>query len=92
MLPALKDIVEDERFLSNPTVQQFQHAMEVITTAMGTGTAIGMEYGPVPEAGLLTSQYVIEKMFQDIIINNTPVEQAAKNAEDTLNEMFETLH
>lgn len=31
-------------------------------------------------------------MFQDIIINNTPVEQAAKNAEDTLNEMFETLH
>jgi len=59
---------------------------------MATGTAIGMEYGPVPEAGLLTSQYVIEKMFQDIIINNTPVEQAAKNAEDTLNEMFETLH
>ena len=92
MLPALKDIVEDERYLSNPIVQQFQHAMEVITTAMATGTAIGMEYGPVPEAGLLTSQYVIEKMFQDIIINNTPVEQAAKNAEDTLNEMFETLH
>lgn len=92
MLPALKDIAEDERFLSNPIVQQFQHAMEVITTAMGTGTAIGMENGPVPEAGLLTSQHVIEKMFQDIIINNTPVEQAAKNAEDTLNEIFETLH
>ncbi len=92
MLPALKDIAEDERYLSNPIVQQFQHAMEVISAAVNTGTAIGMENGPAPESGLLTSQYVIENMFQDIIINNTPVEQAAKNAEDTLNEMFETLH
>lgn len=92
MLPALKDIAEDERYLSNPIVQQFQHAMEVISAAVNTGTAIGMENGPVPESGLLTSQYVIENMFQDIIIHNTPVEQAAKNAEDTLNEMFETLH
>ena len=92
MLPALKDIAEDERYLSNPIVQQFQHAMEVISAAVNTGTAIGMENGPAPESGLLTSQYVIENMFQDIIINNPPVEQAAKNAEDTLNEMFETLH
>lgn len=92
MLPALKDIAEDERYLSNPIVQQFQHAMEVISAAVNTGTAIGMENGPAPESGLLTSQYVIENMFQDIIINNTPVEQAAKNAEDTLNEMFETLY
>ena len=66
--------------------------MEVISAAVNTGTAIGMENGPAPESGLLTSQYVIENMFQDIIINNTPVEQAAKNAGDTLNEMFETLH
>lgn len=92
MLPALKDIAEDERYLSNPIVQQFQHAMEVISAAVNTGTAIGMENGPAPESGLLTSQYVIENMFQDIIIHNTPVEQAAKNAEDTLNEMFETLY
>lgn len=34
----------------------------------------------------------LDKAHPHIIINNTPVEQAAKNAEDTLNEIFETLH
>ena len=50
-----------------------------------------MESGPRPEAGLLTSQGVIESMFQDIIINGTDVETAAKAAEDKLNDLFETL-
>ncbi len=91
MLPALKEIAEDPAFLSDPTVQKFTHAKDVISKAVGEGTAIGMESGPRPEAGLLTSQGVIESMFQDIIINNTPVEQAAKAAEDKLNDLFETL-
>ena len=50
-----------------------------------------MEYGPKPQAGLLTSQGVIENMFQEIILKGTPVEEAAKAAEDKLNELFETL-
>ena len=36
-------------------------------------TSIGMEYGPRAEAGLLTSQRVIEEMFQDIVMNGTAV-------------------
>ena len=91
MLPALKEIAEDPTFLSDPTVQKFTHAKDVISKAVGEGTAIGMESGPRPEAGLLTSQGVIESMFQDIIINGTDVETAAKAAEDKLNDLFETL-
>lgn len=91
MLPALKEISSNEQFLADPTVKQFQHAMEVISNAVGYGTAIGMESGPRPEAGLLTSQAVIENMFQDIILNNTPVEEAAAAAEAKLNDLFETV-
>ncbi len=91
MLPALKEITTNADFLANPTIQKFQNAMEVISNAVGSGTAIGMENGPRPEAGLLTSQAVIENMFQDIILNDTPVEEAAANAEATLNELFETV-
>lgn len=64
--------------------------MKVISDAVGTGTAIGMEYGQ-PQAGLLTSQEVIENMFQEIILKGTPVEEAAKAAEVKLNDLFETL-
>ena len=40
---------------------------------------------------MLTSQRVIEEMFQDIIMNGTDVEVAAKAAEDKLNDLFETV-
>lgn len=30
-------------------------------------------------------------MFQDIVMNDTPVEEAAKAAEDKLNDLFSTL-
>ena len=50
-----------------------------------------MEFGPRPEAGLVTSQGIIESMFQDIIINGTPVEEAAAAAEAELNDVFETV-
>ena len=91
MLPALKEITTNKDFLADPTIQKFQNAMDVISNAVGYGTAIGMESGPRPEAGLLTSQAVIENMFQDIILNGTAVEEAAATAEAKLNELFETV-
>ena len=91
MLPALKEISSDPAFLSDPMVEKYAESMAVIATGVGEGTAIGMEFGPKPEAGLITSQRVIEEMFQDIIINGTAVEEAAKAAEDKLNDLFETV-
>ena len=91
MLPALKEISQNEEFLADPTVQKFSDSMAVIADAVVYGTAIGMEYGPRPEAGLVTSQGVIEGMFQDIIVNGTPVEEAAGAAEAKLNSLFETV-
>ncbi len=91
MLPALKDVAADPKFLSHPVSKKFAGAIKVIGDAVNLGTAIGMEYGPRPEAGLLTSQGVIEQMFQDILLKKIPVEKAAKDAEAKLNELFETV-
>lgn len=91
MLPALKDIAENEQFLADPTVKKFKKEMEIISKAVGEGTAIGMEDGPCPQAGLLTSQHVIEDMFQDIILNGTDVNDAAQAAQDKLDELFDSL-
>ena len=55
------------------------------------GTAIGYEHGPSVQAGLLTSQGIIESMFQDIITNGTDVKKAAKKAENQLNDLFSTV-
>lgn len=92
MLPALKEISTNEDFLANETITQFESSMKVISDAIGTGSAIGMENGPRAEAGLLTSQGVIENMFQEIILKDIPVEKAAQAAEDRLNELFKTVN
>ena len=91
MMSAIKGVTSNEAYTSNETVQKFQHADQVLNQMLSGSTSIGMEYGPRPEAGLLTSQRVIEEMFQDIVTNHTPVEQAAKAAEDKLNDLFSTV-
>ncbi|MEA4899854.1 MAG: sugar ABC transporter substrate-binding protein [Christensenellaceae bacterium] len=91
MLPALSDIKANPTYLANPTVQQFSHSVDVISQAITLGRAIGFEHGASAQASYLTSQGVIEAMFQDIITNNTDVETAAKAAEDKLNEIFDTM-
>jgi len=91
MMSAIKGVTDSEKYKSDPIVQQFQNADKVLNQMLSGSTSLGMDYGPRPEAGLLTSQRVIENMFQDIIINDSPVEKAAKAAEDKLNELFQTV-
>lgn len=91
MMPALKEITNDPAFLDNETIQKYKNAMEVISNALSSGSYIGMEYGPCVEAGILANQRVIENMFQDIVLNGTPVEEAAQAAEDQLNTLFSTI-
>ncbi|WP_251391812.1 ABC transporter substrate-binding protein [Mediterraneibacter agrestimuris] len=91
MLPSITGISDTEAYQANETVQKFSNAVDVITKTMDMGTAIGFEHGPSVQAGLLTSQGIIEGMFQDIITNGTDVETAAKAAEDKLNDIFSTV-
>ena len=91
MMPAIKGSTDNEKYQSNEIVQNFKHANDVLYQMLDGSTSIGMEYGPRAEAGLLTSQRVIEEMFQDIIVNGTDVEQAAKAAENKLNDLFSTV-
>jgi multiple sugar transport system substrate-binding protein len=89
MLPALKDISKQPAYPDNATLQRFADSVGVIEQAIPLGAAIGMKDGPKVQAGIITSQAVIEHMFQDIILNNVAVETAAKAAEDKLNGLFE---
>lgn len=91
MMSALKGVTDTEVYQSNEIVQNFKHADEVLNQMLPGSTSIGMEYGPRVEGSLLTSQRVIEEMFQDIVMNGTPVEEAAQAAEDKLNDLFESV-
>lgn len=88
MLPSISGIEDLDAYKNNETIQQFQHAEEVISSQIPGGTAIGFEHGPNLQAGLIVNQHVIEEMFQDIITNGTDVETAAKAAEEELNTLF----
>lgn len=91
MLPSISGIADTPEYQANETVQKFTGAVAVISAAVDKGTAIGFEHGPSVQAGLLTSQGIIEGMFQDIITNGTDVEKAAQAAEDKLNDAFSTI-
>ena len=91
MMSGLKGVTDSDIYRSNEIVQNYSHADEVLNQMLEGSTSIGMEYGPRPEAGLLTNQRVIEEMFQDIVMNHTPVEEAAKAAEAKLNDIFSTV-
>lgn len=88
MLPALSDISDDPAYQDNDILKQFADSVSVIEDVIPLGSAIGMEDGPTIQSGIITSQAVIEHMFQDIILNGTPVEDAAKAAQDKLNQLF----
>ncbi len=91
MMSGLKEVTNSEIYQANETVKNYTHADEILNQMLEGSTSIGMEYGPRPEAGLLTTQRVIEEMFQDIVMNDTPVEKAAKAAENKLNDLFATV-
>lgn len=91
MLSSISGISDTEEYKSNETRQQFAAQEAVIEKAMQNGTAIGFEHGLSVQAGLLTSNGIVEEMFQDIIINGADVETAAKDAEARLNELFDTM-
>ena len=91
MLPSITGISDLESYQSNPTIQKFSNAEKVISDAVGKSAALGFAHGPSVQAGLLTSQGVIETMFQQIITNGKDVEQAAQDAEDELNELFKSV-
>ncbi|WP_167202604.1 ABC transporter substrate-binding protein [Actinomyces respiraculi] len=88
MLPVLSDVAEDPAFLDNETISTFADSIKVIQDQVGVGSAIGMEEGPVVQAGVLTSQGLIEKMFHSVIIDGTDIEAAAKDCDDKLNAAF----
>ena len=88
---AIKGISDTDAYKDNDMIKQFEHAESVIESQIPGGTAIGFEHGPSTQAGILTNQHIIEKMFQDIITNGTDVEEAAQAAEDELNALFEAV-
>ena len=88
MLPAISGISDLDAYKNNEIVKMFSEEEAIIAKAVSEGSAIGFEHGPSAQAGLLANQGVIEEMFQDIIMNGTPVEEAAAAAEAELNEIF----
>ena len=91
MLPAISGISDEPSYKEDPVVKQFNHAEKVISSALEQGIAIGYEHGPSVQAGILTNQHIIEKMFQDIVVNGTDPMVAAQKAEKELNALFETI-
>lgn len=90
MLPSLSDISATPQYQDDETLKKYADTVQVIEEAVPLGTAIGMEDGPLVQSGILTSQGVIEKMFQNIVLNDVDVEEAADAAEEQLDQLFIT--
>lgn len=89
MLPVLKDINENPKYLDNPTIKKFADSIKVIEDQVALGSAMGMEEGPTVQSGILTSQGIIERMFQSVVLENKDIADATMAAEEELNKQFE---
>ncbi|MCU9993574.1 sugar ABC transporter substrate-binding protein [Mobiluncus mulieris] len=88
MMPALKDIAKNKKFLANPYIEKYRSIVGALNEVIPMGTSIGMEDGPTLQSGLITSQGVIEQMMQNVVLKGQDAETAAKDAEKKLNDMF----
>ncbi|MFC3321332.1 ABC transporter substrate-binding protein [Mesorhizobium cantuariense] len=75
MFPALKS-AEGPAFFDNPTIQRFRNVVDVTLTGLQDSTLAGMEDGLNPYAGPVFNSYAVEDMFQRILLQDEPVEQA----------------
>lgn len=88
MMPALKDIAKNKKFLANPYIEKYRSIVDALNEVIPMGTSIGMEDSPTLQSGLITSQGVIEQMMQNVVLKGQDAETAAKDAEKKLNDMF----
>ena len=88
MLPVLNDIAKDPSYTNNETIKKYSDSIKVIQDQVGVGTAIGMEKGPLVQAGVLTSQGADREDVPLDHHDKTDVEAAAKDCEKKLNEAF----
>ncbi|MCJ0925133.1 ABC transporter substrate-binding protein [Mammaliicoccus sciuri] len=92
MLPVMKGVSDNPKYKSNETIKAFKSEIDMIERQISHGTAIGMEDGPNVEASILTTQNIIEEMFQEIVTTDISTEDAAKKAEDKLNRQFQIMN
>lgn len=90
-LPATTDAADSQEFYDNETIQKFSSEIKYIQEGIEKGTFMGMDYGLTSAASALTSQGIIEECIQDMVLNHTPVEEAARKANDKLNAAIEIL-
>lgn len=75
MFPSLKS-AEAPAFFDNPTIQRYRNVVDVTLKGLEDSTLAGMESGLNPYAGPVFNSYVVEDMFQRILLRNEPVDQA----------------
>jgi len=88
----MKGVSDNPKYKSNETIKAFKSEIDMIERQISHGTAIGMEDGPNVEASILTTQNIIEEMFQEIVTTDISTEDAAKKAEDKLNRQFQIMN
>ncbi|PWL42400.1 MAG: sugar ABC transporter substrate-binding protein [Clostridiales bacterium] len=91
MLPALTDIAESEKYLDNEVIQKFKKEIDIIQEGVAVGAPIGGDMAASPSINIIKNQGLIESMLQKIILEGTPVDQAAKETEAKINQEIAQL-
>jgi multiple sugar transport system substrate-binding protein len=76
MFPTVTDAAVQERFMAEPTVAEYPGAVKATLDGISNGSLPGMEHGSNPYASIVFSSHICEEMFHEILLRNTPVEQA----------------
>ena len=78
MFPVLRSA--GQRFYDHPTIQRYRNVVDVTLKGLETASLPGMEHGLNPFAAQVFNAKIVEEMFQRILVDNQPVNDAVSAA------------
>jgi multiple sugar transport system substrate-binding protein len=83
-IPITVEGSKDNLFWDDPRIKEYAHFFQRWTEGAMTGRRVGMEHGPNPQTSFAMPGSPIEEMFQNILVDNVPVEAAVKTVNDKI--------
>jgi multiple sugar transport system substrate-binding protein len=94
MFPALKS-ADGPQFFEQPTIQRYRRVVEVTLQGLEDGSLACMEDGLNAFGGPVLANHAVEDMFQRILVDNQPIDQAvaaaARSIETTIRDVKRRL-
>jgi multiple sugar transport system substrate-binding protein len=93
VLPVLKTIAQDPRYLANPLIKKYAAEVDLMAASAAAGHNLGWEtdrHRPNTKAGAIVASHVIAELVQKVVLNNENPRQTLGDTARRLEELMKS--